>query len=203
MANKIALAANGPKAGKSTLAKYLHEHYAYHIADHSLTLVKQYVQRFNSTFGDSLPVPLTVEAVYASKEAHRKGLHELSDTLGFTDKDAAAIWVHETLNETPFGMPVVFEPIRGVAQAKALKERGFVIVSIFIDESTRAQRCSSSEEYSYVLSAMQSRPDIEGELPLADIRLNGTLSVEVLAKVLFGYPNLEEMYPNGQLNRYH
>lgn len=205
MANKVALASNGPKSGKSTLARYLHDHYGYRIADHSLTVVQRYVLFYNDLYGDSLPTPLTVEDVYANKEAHRKGLQEVSDILGFTHKDTAAVWIEETLRRVPEGaeQPVVFDPIRGNEQAENLKRRGFVIVSLFIDESERARRCSSSEEFAYITAAINRRPDIEGPIALPDIRLNGELPVEKMARVLSGYPNTEELYPHGRITSTH
>ncbi len=169
-----------PLAGKSTLARHLRDHYGYVLADHSLTLIRSYATEYG----------LSIDEVYQNKEYHRLGLQEHGYQIGFNDASRAGRWLERTLNvsgwrETPLGTGIVFDSIRGPVQEEYARDRGFIIVNLFLTEGGRMLRAQTmGSDYRVIKRAMERHPELESGSEHPDIMLFGHATVEDLAMEL-------------------
>lgn len=184
MVRKIALTSTGPYSGKTTLARHLEKEYGFMVASHSLSVVRSYVQEWNS-FNDS--PPLTIEQVYAHKENHRRALQEHGDKMGFNDPAKAGYWIEQTLAEWLRYPPhdVVFDPIRGEKQAQAIRKLGFTIVQLTVTGEERCRRAQElGRDCDQIRHSMRMRPDLEEGIAEPDISVMSALPVHLLARIL-------------------
>jgi hypothetical protein len=178
----IALTSTGPMSGKSTLAKHLEHHMHFLRADHSQTLLEEFVWNENALNGlEVMPFlemhPLTVQQVLANKEAYRIQLQRFGYTVGFNDPVRSGTWTDRTLAgwyQDPW-RDVVYEPVRGDDQAAALRKRGFLIVQLEIPEVLREARAHlRGRDYHRMVLAMHEHPELECGVTKPDVRIDGT-----------------------------
>lgn len=184
VARKIALASTGPLSGKTTLAKHLEQKYGFIVASHSLSVVRSYVQEWNSH--NDTP-PLTIEQVYKNKERHRRALQQHGDKVGFNDPKKALYWIEQTLSEWMQypDSDVVFDSIRGDRQAEVIRKLGFTLVELRMPGEERCRRAQAlGRDCEAVKHAMRMRPDLEEGISNPDIALLSVLPVEALARIL-------------------
>jgi hypothetical protein len=191
MTRKYALVSTGPLSGKSTLAKHLEREYGFIRADHSRSLVEAFVAQWNAQEADGLRA-ITVDEVYRDKEKWRPSLQEFGYTSGFNDPLKAVRWAKYTLREWLQYKPernVVFDSLRGEGQAQVMRDLGFQIVQLEIDDETRCERARMRGfECRPLLTAMDLHPELERGIKHPDIVLNASLPVEVLGKILVQVP---------------
>lgn len=183
---RIALSSTGPLSGKTTLANYLAMHHNFVHAKHNETLYVEYLLRYNERHEGQ---QLTIRDMLLQKEAHRQALQETGIQCGFDQPERSLYWVLKTLNSATRHWefsPVVFDNIRGEAQAGHLRDLGFVIVQITIPESVRLHRSGSEERYLKLRENMGAHPDIEYGIVRPDIILPGDQPVARLAEALVG-----------------
>jgi hypothetical protein len=183
---KFALTSNGPLSGKTTLAQHLEQAYGFFLASHSRSLVKAFVADWNKVNCDR---PITVEDVYRpeNKERYRPLLQTYGYTVGFNDRKHAAAWVRYTLADWFYNptMPVVFDPVRGEVQAQALRDLGFQIVQLEIDEQERCRRAKAlGVSCADIQRAIRERPELERGVRSPDITLLATVPVEIAGRIL-------------------
>jgi hypothetical protein len=193
MSTKIALASTGPLSGKSTLSRELVTKHGFKRADHSRTVVSSFVAWYNSAIKrEPWLTPINEEMVYGDKERYRRGLQEHATLIGFDDPRRAGMWVETTLQQAGYDwrfddVNIVFEPVRGKAQADALHDLGFTVVQLEISEATREYRAHlMGKSYEQIKSSMQARPEVECGIPNPDIRLYSEASDDpaFLAKII-------------------
>lgn len=188
MAHKIALTSNGPLSGKTTLADYLGLQHGFMVASHSLTIVKGFVQTHNEQHRSGL----TVEQVYADKERYRIGLQEWGNENGFNSTDKTVYWVKKTLAEWMQYKPerdVVFSETRGEGQAEVLRDMGFTIVQLEINEVVRRLRAAKEgKDIFKIWAAMDEHPELERGIKYPDISLDATQPPDMLARVILSVP---------------
>lgn len=194
MKYKIALTSTGPLSGKSTLAKHLESEYGLYRADHSRTLVREFVLAAAS--GAMCCPGLTVEKVYEEKEKWRQALQTFGYEIGFNDPKKTKYWAEKTITAwTGEGPGIVFDSFRGEVQAQALRALGFVIVQIEIDEDERRRRAEGmGRGYEAIWKSMQAEPELELGIAQPDITLNGALPTDVQARILLDRPEVTNGY---------
>jgi|SRR5229473_3745300 len=194
---KLAITSSGPLSGKTTLAKYLEAEHGFIRADHSRTLVEWFVQTWN----DPLPhiAQITVEQVYQDKETYRPLLQQYGDMIGFNDPGRAAHWILRTINRTISldERGVVFDSFRGEKQAQVLRDLGFTLVQLEISETERKYRAGlMGKDYFTILAAMEARPDLELGIDNPDIRLDGSIPLQIQVQILFQAGKTYGPYPS-------
>lgn len=178
---RIALVSTGPLSGKTTLAHYLQQHEHFIIACHICTLVESFVEKENST---NYPYhEFTMRDVFSNKEFYRPALQDHALAVGFHDEDMLGYWIERTIAKATQTQDsstllrtqgLVFDPIRGAAQAQYLRDTGWTIVQLQISENERARRAEAmGKDYESIVQAMQRHPDIERGINFADIVLDG------------------------------
>lgn len=139
----LRLALHGPKlSGKSTLA---------------IELEARGFQRLNFTdlikelfcaWADLWGVSITVEDIYADKEAYRPDLIAFANAAGFDDGFGVEMLIDQI---DPNATGVVFDNVRTEAQWKLLKAAGFTLVRLTTEERFRVARamtlCISREDF--------------------------------------------------------
>ncbi len=184
MTYKIALTSTGPLSGKTTLATYLRDEQGFMYASHSRSIVQSYVDSWNAHSS----YQLTVEYVYANKEFFRQPLQRHGDDVGFNDPKLMVRWVKYTLKDWLKYKPqrnVVFEAVRGEDQAQVLRDMGFIIVQLVINEDERRARAiEKNVGYDAISSSMSARPDLELGILAPDLTLNGANPVDVQWKII-------------------
>lgn len=179
---KIALTSNGPLSGKTTLARYLEYKHGFAIAKHSMTLLEDYVDWLRFATGDK---DYTVQTLIQRKEIHRKALQEHGSEIGFDSPSMADVWIGRTLKKVGSAEHIVFDSFRGEEQAKVLRDIGFILVQIEIDEEERKKRAERmGKDYDLIYEAMEKRPDLEKGIQNPDIHLVGTLMVQEQAGII-------------------
>ncbi len=172
-----------PLSGKTTLARYLEHHYGFVFADHSLTLVREYVAWHNS-----MGWRLSTKEVYDNKEAYRKSLQEFGYQIGFNGEHQSVWWAEKTLSEWrkyPVGTSIVFDSVRDVYLADYLSDLGFKLVRIVIGGALRRQRAESlGRDYADIEQSVLARSDLERASFPVDITLFGHLPLEQQAHSL-------------------
>ena len=191
---RIALSSTGPLSGKTTLARYLHEKHGYIWANHSQTLVELYVEDWNK---DKNKSQLTVESVLANKEYWRPSLQDFGNRWGFNTRyDAARGYMEYTLSlvgALDTDQPVIYEPFRGELQGQVLRDLGFFLVQIHIPEDVRQGRARGLRvDYSLVKASMDKAPELELGIRHPHMLLNGTLTTDMMARILVNLPETME-----------
>lgn len=190
MVKKFALTSTGPLSGKSTLARHLRDEYGFVLADHSLSVVRSFVEEWNAA--NDAPA-IWPEFVYTHKERFRRDLQEHGYKVGFNDSEGGGnmFWIGRTLSEwlRDPSRPVVFEPARGEDQALGLRKLGFTLVQLNIPGDERCRRAEAlGRDCGKIQQAMRTHPELEGGIASPDITLPSTLPVEVMGKILMQTP---------------
>lgn len=198
---KIAISSTGPYSGKTTLAKYLEKEYGFVRADHSRTIIEDFIGHWNAQ-PEHFQEQLTVDQVYANKEYFRQGLQEHSLRVGVSSPEKAEYWTRQTLiragcsitqarcpGSTPLVCPdkdVVFEPFRGEVQADVMRRLGFTLAQLDIPAWVRRHRARLlGKDYDQIEASMQAHPELEGGIERPDVCLDGVRPTAVLARALF------------------
>ena len=182
--HKIAITSNGPLSGKSTLAKHLESEYGFTRADHSRSLVQDFVENWNN------PLPynarITVEQVYTDKESWRPLLQQFGHSAGYNIGVGARDFIAKTIKRSEWaGGDLVYEPFRGEEQANVLRSMGFTLVQLDIDMAERMYRAMmAGVNFGKLLEAMVAHPELELGICNPDITLNGAFPVDKLARIL-------------------
>lgn len=192
---RIALTSTGPLSGKTTLARYLHEHYGYVWANHSQTLVELFVDWWNR---DKNKSQITVASLLANKEYWRPYLQTFGNEQGFnTDYDSARRYMEYTLDKVGArntDKPVVYEPFRGELQGQVLRDLGFFLVQIKIPENVRQNRARGmGVDYSQVKASMDKAPELELGIRHPHMLLNGALTTDMMARMIVNLPETMEV----------
>ena len=185
-ARRIAITSTGPLSGKSTLAKYLVREFGFIRADHSRSLVEDFVRDYNA-YNPNVSSNLTVEDVYADKECWRPQLQAFGYRMGYNDEYGARKFIERTLDRagaTP-DTDVVYDPFRGELQGSVLKSMGFVLVQLHIPEDLRRERAASlGMPYDKIIESMDRHPKLERGIKEPDVWLMANMPVPKIAQVL-------------------
>lgn len=168
MAIRLAITANGPYVGATTLGRYLEEWYGFQYVSMSETLIKAFVEDWNARPGK---IKITTAQVSSpeGKAMFRGALQAYNEESGF---GVDPVWVKRCLKKWLSYKPerdVVIEKVRTDEQAKTLRDMGFHIVHLAISDDERAERAAQmGASEAQVRQAMEHPVDRGISLELVD-----------------------------------
>lgn len=180
----IALNSLGPYVGKTTVARLLQRDYSYVWANHSQTIITDFVTEWNQKNPN---LQTTVEKVQRHKAVWRKDLQEYGKTRTSADRfeqtcESLSAWL-DILTSTNRKAPCVFDPVRTDHECGFLRGQGFTIVRLVLDRDEQTRRALEKGCTAEEFDRIRSHPvetSVEPDMSIDVTGLTPTQIAEVL-----------------------